>query len=104
MPGRRAVYLVGEPGLVAQVWSGSRTTYMRTGLMWDEMQKLQGRQGIGREGPDWQPSRKMLQPMLSPAAIMRLHSEVAEGVRVAVDGLVDRARAARRPVPLVPAM
>ena len=104
VPGRRAVYLVGEPSLVAHVWSGSRNTYLRTGLMWDQMQKLQGRQGIGQEGPDWQPSRKMLQPILSPAAIRRLHSEVAVGVRLAVDDLVQRAKDARKPLPLVPAM
>ncbi|GGM23960.1 cytochrome P450 [Dactylosporangium sucinum] len=99
-----APYLVVDPNLVEQVWDRSDETYLRTGMMWEELAKLQGRQGIGREGPDWKPSRELLQPMFTPARVREMYPAIADAVQQSVGDLVRRARQSPKPVALVPAM
>lgn len=81
-------YLVGDPDLVEQVWNGSREgNYGRYGMMWEELGKLQGKAGIGAEGPAWKSSRDVLQPIFTGRSVRGLIPAMAAGVGEAVENL-----------------
>jgi cytochrome P450 len=104
LPRARPILLVGDPDLVQQVWDGSRETYLRTGMMWEQLAKLQGREGIGAEGPLWQPSRDLLQNSLTPAAVRRMLPAITAAIGAAVERLAQRVAQAQKPTSLAAEM
>ncbi|HEV7899041.1 MAG TPA: cytochrome P450 [Planosporangium sp.] len=81
-------YLVTKPDHVQRVWQRS-DVYVRGGAMWDSMARFQGN-GILGEGPQWQTSRKLIQPLFTGKAISALMATTAESVNQAVDDLAGR--------------
>ncbi|MET7399244.1 cytochrome P450 [Dactylosporangium sp. NPDC005572] len=99
-PGFRP-YLVGDPDLVERVWKGSADTYLRQGMMWSELAKLQGTTGVGAEGAGWRPSHDLLQAFFSASTVRAMIPKMATAVRAAVD---DLAQHRDQPISLVEAM
>ncbi|MGN9810146.1 cytochrome P450 [Micromonospora sp. BQ11] len=83
-------YLVTNPEQVQHVWRNSRETYLREGMMWEAMQRLQGSDGIGAEGPGWERSRSLIEPLFTAKAVGALVPGMVEAVNGAVDDLAER--------------
>ncbi|RKN50626.1 cytochrome P450 [Micromonospora endolithica] len=83
-------YLVTNPDQVQHVWRNSRETYLRDGMMWAAMQRLQGTDGIGAEGPGWERSRHLIEPLFTAKAVGALVPGMVEAVNEAVDDLAAR--------------
>ncbi|GAA3251811.1 cytochrome P450 [Dactylosporangium siamense] len=96
-----APYLVGDPDLVQQVWHGSRETYLRKGMMWEVMDRLQGTSGIASEGEAWRLSHDVLMPIFTGPTIRAMIPTIAAAVNATLDDLAVRAD---QPVRLVSEM
>lgn len=83
-------YLVTRPDQVEHVWKHSDEIYQRSGMMWDASQRLQGRDGIGAEGPGWKASRKIIQPMFTGRSVSALIPGMVDAINEAVDDLAAR--------------
>jgi cytochrome P450 len=94
-------YLVTHPAHVQQVLLNI-DTYRREGMLWKELQRLEG-DGLAGEGPTWQRSRRMLQPLMSARGVNTLLGGLAAAVDEALGELAERSRDGR-PVSLLPAM
>lgn len=73
--------------------------YLREGLMWRPLQRLVG-QGIAAEGPPWQRSRRVLQPLLSARRVNAMLDQMAAAVAEVLDELAAKA-ATGAPLPLI---
>lgn len=83
-------YLVTNPDHVEHVWKRSRELYLRKGMMWGAMQRLQGDDGIGAEGPGWEASRKIIQPLFTAKAVTAMIPGMITAINEAVDNLAVR--------------
>lgn len=92
-------YLATHPEHVQQILRDI-DTYRREGMLWKEIQRLEG-DGFAGEGPPWRRSRQMLQPLLSARNVTALLAAIAPAVDEALDSLAARTRDGR-PVPLIP--
>jgi cytochrome P450 len=81
-------YLVTRPEHVAHVMRDG-ATYRRDGMMWRPLRRLFG-DGLGGEGAEWEPSRRLIQPMFSSRAVARLLDAMADEIAAAVDELAAR--------------
>jgi cytochrome P450 len=81
-------YLALHPDHVARVL-GDSERYPREGTLWKAIQRLEG-YGIAGEGPQWQTSRAVLQPLYTLRGTRRLAPAVAAAVDEAIDLLVRR--------------
>jgi len=79
-------YLVTHPDHVQHVLKDHPATYTREGMFWKPLKRLFGR-GILVDGPDWEPSRRRLQPMFASRTIEALMAGLTDTVRSAVDEL-----------------
>jgi cytochrome P450 len=82
-------YLVTRPDHVRHVLRDRSDVYLREGMMWKPIQRLEGN-GIAGEGVRWRGSRTLLQPLLTTRAVAGLTGRLAAAVNDAVDGLARR--------------
>jgi cytochrome P450 len=82
-------YLVTHPEHVQQVLLNI-DTYRREGMLWKEIQRLEG-EGFAGEGPPWQRSRRMLLPLLSARGVNTMLDTMASAVNEALEPLVAHA-------------
>ncbi|MEU7802596.1 cytochrome P450 [Micromonospora arborensis] len=67
---------------------------MRTGMMWSAMQRLEGSDGMGADGPGWRLSRSLIQPLFTAKAIGALVPGMVDAINEAVDNIAERTRSA----------
>jgi len=94
-------YLVTHPDHVRHVLLNPRT-YRREGMIWKPLRRLEG-DGIAAEGPSWQTSRHILQPLFTARNLTSRQAAMASAVTAALDLLAARGRDAR-PLDLTDAM
>jgi len=82
-------YLVTRPEHVAHVLRDNGANYRRDGMMWRPLRRLFG-DGLGGEGAEWEPSRRLVQPLFSSRHIGRLLAAMADEIAAAVDELAGR--------------
>jgi cytochrome P450 len=81
-------YLATHPDHVRHVLRNPEV-YRREGMMWEPIRRLEG-DGIAGEGPSWQTSRRILQPLFTAKNIMLLVEPMAAAVAESLDDLADR--------------
>jgi cytochrome P450 len=79
-------YLVTRPEHVQHVLRDNGANYLRDGMMWRPLRRLFG-DGLGGEGAQWEPSRRLIQPLFSARTIADHTDVVAGSVAAAVDDL-----------------
>jgi cytochrome P450 len=82
-------YLVVRPEHVQHVLRDNGANYLRDGMMWRPLRRLFG-DGLGGEGEQWLPSRRLIQPLFSSRHVDRLLADVADEVAAAVDEFAGR--------------
>ncbi|WP_328384427.1 cytochrome P450 (plasmid) [Micromonospora zamorensis] len=82
--------LVSRPDHVEHVWRNSRDLYLRRGMMWQAMQRLQGTTGIGAEGESWDFSSKLIQPLFTGKSVAALVPRMVDAINEAVEDLAAR--------------
>ncbi|MEU1813394.1 cytochrome P450 [Micromonospora aurantiaca (nom. illeg.)] len=82
--------LATRPEHVEHVWKNSRELYLREGMMWTAMHRLQGGDGIGADGKGWEASRRIIQPLFTAKAVNALIPGMVKAVNEAVDQLAHR--------------
>ncbi|WP_405139437.1 cytochrome P450 [Sphaerisporangium sp. NBC_01403] len=88
------LYLVTHPDHVQHVLRGNSTNYVREGMFWRPLQRLLGN-GILDEGPAWESSRKILQPLFTARYIATIAEELAKTIDEQVGELEEHARTGR---------
>lgn len=94
-------YLLAGPEHVQRVLGDKPTVYRREGMLWKPLRRLEG-DGIAGEGPGWERSRRILQPLFTAKSIARITDQTAEAVTSAVDALASRS--AVKPTEITAAM
>ncbi|HEY2671534.1 MAG TPA: cytochrome P450 [Rugosimonospora sp.] len=84
-------YLVTRPEHVQHVLVDHADNYLRDGLMWRPLRRLIGH-GLASGGPEWQPRRKLIQPMFSARNIASLIDLMSDSIAEAVGELDPVAR------------
>src|SRR5262245_1791952 len=84
-------YLITAPDDVQRVLRDNHENYVRDGMFWRPLRRLLG-DGILADGPAWQSSRRLLQPLFTARHIEALQSRMASAIAEAVDGLEPYAR------------
>lgn len=84
-------YLATHPEHVQQILLNI-DIYRREGMLWKEIQRLEG-DGFAGEGQPWRRSRRMLQPLLSARSVGSMVGVMASAVDEALDSLQERAQA-----------
>lgn len=97
-------YLLTEPDHIQHVVRDHPTKYVREGMIWEPVRRLEGN-GIAGEGPQWEHSRQLLEPNFSRQALNPILTLMAEEINSALRewatnqaGPVDFTRAAMRVV------
>ncbi|GAA2862187.1 cytochrome P450 [Streptosporangium fragile] len=89
-------YLATHPDHVQQVMRGNWSNYAREGMFWRPLRRVLGTTIIG-EGPAWESSRKILQPLFTARYVASLSEELAKTITKSVEDL-DEAALSGRPV------
>jgi cytochrome P450 len=84
-------YLVSHPEHVQQVLRGNWENYLREGMLWKPVERLAGRSVIS-EGPDWEASRRILQPLFTTRYVTSLAQGMAETIEEGIAALEPYAR------------
>ncbi|MCO5969900.1 cytochrome P450 [Actinoallomurus soli] len=87
-------YLATHPDHVQQILRENADNYRREGVAWRPLHRLFGDSVLG-EGPDWELSRKALQPVLTTRHIHSVTGRMAETINEAIEPLADPARDGR---------
>ncbi|GAA5182657.1 cytochrome P450 [Rugosimonospora acidiphila] len=87
-------YLVWRPEHVQHVLVDHADNYLRDGMMWKPLRRLIGH-GLASGGPEWQPRRRLIQPMFSAHNIATLIDLMSETIAEAVAELDPVARTGR---------
>ena len=85
-------FLVTHPDHVQQVLRRESDNFLRDGVFWRPMRELMG-DSILAEGPEWEHSKRVLQPVFTTRNVNRLTELMAEAINDAVDKLDEPARA-----------
>ncbi|MET7426790.1 cytochrome P450 [Dactylosporangium sp. NPDC005555] len=94
--------LLTSPDHVQLVLRERSSQYVRDGMLWKPLRRLEG-DGIAGDGPSWQRSRNLLQPIFTARAVNGVLDAMAGAITDAVAELEADARAGR-PVELVEGM
>ncbi|MGV9772568.1 cytochrome P450 [Streptosporangium sp. NPDC003464] len=89
-------YLVTHPDHVQQVMRGGWSEFAREGMFWRPLRRVLGTTVIG-EGPAWESSRKILQPLFTARYVASLAEGLAGAVTESVDEL-DEAAGSGHPI------
>lgn len=85
-------YLVSHPDHVRHVLKTNWRNYVRKGMFWDPLERLLGRSILG-DGPEWESSRKILQPLFTARYVTSLAEQLARIIDDGVGALERYARA-----------
>ncbi|HEY3004325.1 MAG TPA: cytochrome P450, partial [Kribbellaceae bacterium] len=88
-------YLLTHPEHVQHVLVDRASSYLRTGKLWTQLQRLEGT-GLAGEGAAWRASRALYQPAFTARNIRTVTARMAAAIADAVDELGERA--AGRPI------
>jgi cytochrome P450 len=94
--------LLTDPDHVQRVLRERPAQYVRDGMLWKPLRRLEG-DGIASDGPTWQRSRSLLQPIFTARAVRGVLDAMADAIAAAVAELEADGRAGR-PVDLVEGM
>ena len=89
-------FLVSRPDHVQHVLRYNAANYLRDGMMWKPLRRLVG-DGLASEGPNWEVSRKRLQPLFSGRNVAALTDLMADAISDAIADF-DRRLVADEPV------
>lgn len=95
-------YVATHPDHVQHILRDNSESFLRDGTFWRPLHRLFGDSILG-EGPDWELSRRTLQPVLSARHVNSLAERMAATINEAVDDLAEPARDGR-PIEAMPAM
>jgi cytochrome P450 len=84
-------YLLTDPGHVQRVLRERPGQYVREGMLWRPLRRLEGA-GIAGEGPRWRQSRRLLQPVFTARHIAGVLEPMAAAIGEAVADLDGPAR------------
>ncbi|WP_181871371.1 cytochrome P450 [Sphaerisporangium album] len=84
-------YLVTHPDHVQHVMRDNWTNYSRQGMFWQPLGRLLGDSILG-DGPGWEASRRILQPLFTPKYVAALAGTIAATVDARIEELNARAR------------
>ncbi|MFC4532358.1 cytochrome P450 [Sphaerisporangium dianthi] len=85
------LYLVTHPDHVQHILRHNQANYARQGMFWRPLNRLFG-QGILSDGPTWESSRKILQPLFTAQWVSSLGEAIAKTVDERVGALEEHAR------------
>jgi cytochrome P450 len=88
-------YLVTRPEHVQQVLRDHAHRYSRDGMLWKPLRRLNGN-GIASDGPSWEVSRALIQPLFSGKNVAALIDPMAESITEGVAALSEAARTGAR--------
>jgi cytochrome P450 len=94
--------LLTNPDHVQRVLRERPSQYVRDGMLWKPLRRLEG-DGIAGDGPSWQRSRSLLQPIFTARAVDAVLGAMAESIGATV-AEIDADGRAGRPVELVEGM
>lgn len=94
--------LLTNPDHVQRVLRERPAQYIRDGMLWKPLRRLEG-DGIASDGPEWQRSRSLLQPIFTARSVAAVLDTMADAIEAAVAELEADGRAGR-PVALVEGM
>jgi cytochrome P450 len=86
---------VTHPAHVQQVLRDNGANYLRDGMLWKPLRRLNGN-GIASEGPNWELSRRLIQPLFSGRNVAGLIDPMAGSVTEGVAALGAAAAAGTR--------
>jgi cytochrome P450 len=95
-------YLATHPDHVQRILRDDSENFLRNGTAWRPLHRLFGDSILG-EGPDWELSRKALQPLLTTRHIHSVTGLMAETINEAIERLAEPAQAGR-PINVLPEM
>ncbi|WP_170322767.1 cytochrome P450 [Acrocarpospora macrocephala] len=79
-------YLVTHPDHVQHVMKGNWSNYLRKGMFWRPLERLLGNSILG-EGPGWDSSRKILQPLFTARYVAALSEDLADTINEGFEAL-----------------
>jgi cytochrome P450 len=79
-------YLLTRPEHVQHVLRDHPDRYVRDGMMWKPMRRLNG-EGIASDGPTWESSRRLMQPLFAAKNVNALLDRMSAVIVAAVDQL-----------------
>ncbi|MGI5243036.1 cytochrome P450 [Dactylosporangium sp. CA-139066] len=94
--------LLTNPDHVQRALRERPAQYVREGMLWKPLRRLEG-DGIASDGPNWQRSRSLLQPIFTARSVTAVLDTMADAIEGAVAELEADGRAGR-PVALVEGM
>ncbi len=83
-------YLVSRPDHIQHVLRDKPERYARDGMLWKPLRRLNG-DGIASDGPSWEASRRLMQPLFAAKNINSLLDRMAAAIVDAVDVLAEPA-------------
>jgi cytochrome P450 len=83
---------VTHPQHVQHVLRDGAWNYSRDGMLWKPLRRLNGN-GIASDGPSWESSRQLIQPLFSAKNVAGLVDQMTDAIAAAVAGLDRYARA-----------
>ncbi|GES02772.1 cytochrome P450 [Acrocarpospora corrugata] len=79
-------YLISHPDHVQHVMKGNWSNYLREGMFWKPLERLLGH-SILSEGPGWESSRKILQPLFTARYVTALSEGLADTINEGFEAL-----------------
>ncbi|WP_169986443.1 cytochrome P450 [Microbispora sp. H10836] len=79
-------YLITHPDHLQHVLRGNSVNYRRDGVLWKPLHRLFG-ESVMSDGPAWEQSRKVLQPVFTAKNVETLADRMAEAVGEGIDEL-----------------
>jgi cytochrome P450 len=87
-------YVASHPDHVQHILRDNAGNFRRDGTFWRPLHRLFGDSILG-EGPDWELSRRSLQPVLTTRHITAVADRIASSIDRSIDALAGKARAGR---------
>ncbi|MEV4299603.1 cytochrome P450 [Microbispora rosea] len=87
-------YLVSHPDHVQHVLRGNWTNYVRDGMFWKPLKRVAGN-SIVSDGPGWESSRRILQPLFTARYVNSLARGMLEAIEECLDELPPHPRDGR---------
>ncbi|WP_214107967.1 cytochrome P450 [Acrocarpospora catenulata] len=79
-------YLISHPDHVQHVMKGNWSNYRREGMFWKPLERLLGNSILG-DGPGWESSRKILQPLFTARYVTALSEDLADTINEGFEAL-----------------
>ncbi len=87
-------FVASHPDHVQHILRDDSENFLREGTFWRPLHRLFGDSILG-DGPDWELSRKSLQPVLTTRHVNSVADRIADSINTSVEGLSEAARIGR---------